>query len=152
MLCNKGVHKWKIYLHPPTWNRYLMKMRLLLVVSSSVSRMHCSTPQLMASDDSRWANSLATLRSLLVSRRWMMAYCLPKQSSKVAYIAANLWNFDQDAHLYFQRMFWKTQHKFCITLYTDLNWTHQQIDFSSFLIKLQSILFIVCFIYTLNFA
>jgi hypothetical protein len=69
---------------PFTWKRYLMKIRLLLVVSSSVSRMHPRTPQLMASLASRCANSLATLRSLLVSRRWMMEYCLPKQSSNVA--------------------------------------------------------------------
>jgi hypothetical protein len=55
------------------------------VVSSSVSRMHCSTPQLMASLASRCANSLATLRSLLVSSLWMMAYCFAKQSSNVAW-------------------------------------------------------------------
>lgn len=62
-----------------------MKMRLLLVVSSSVRRMQPSTPQLIASLASRCANSLATLRSLLVSSRWMMEYCLAKQSSKVAW-------------------------------------------------------------------
>lgn len=62
-----------------------MKIRLLLVVSSSVSRMQPSTPQLMASFASRCANNLATLRSLLVSRRWMMAYCFAKQSSNVAW-------------------------------------------------------------------
>ncbi len=45
----------------------------------------CSTPQLMASLASRCANSLATLRSLLVSSRWMMLYCLAKQSSNVAW-------------------------------------------------------------------
>jgi hypothetical protein len=54
------------------------------VVSSSVSRMQPSTPQLMPSTLSRCANSLATLRSLFVSRRWMMAYCFAKQSSNVA--------------------------------------------------------------------
>ncbi len=32
-----------------SWNRILMKIRLLEVVSSSVSRMHASTDQLMAS-------------------------------------------------------------------------------------------------------
>jgi len=37
------------------------------VVSSSVSVTHCSTPQEMASCAMRCANSLATLRSLLVS-------------------------------------------------------------------------------------
>jgi hypothetical protein len=53
----------------PTWNRYLMKIRLLLVVSSSVSRITPSTPHEIASDASRCENSLATLRSLFVSRR-----------------------------------------------------------------------------------
>jgi hypothetical protein len=52
-----------------------------------VRRMQPSTPQLMASLASRCANSLATLRNLLVSRRWMMAYCFAKQSSNVAWMS-----------------------------------------------------------------
>lgn len=50
-----------------TWNRYLMKMRLEEVVSSSVSMMHDSELQGSASVASRCANRHDTLRSLLVS-------------------------------------------------------------------------------------
>lgn len=42
-----------------SWNRILMKMRLLEVVSSSVSRMLASTDQLMASVVSRCCSTHA---------------------------------------------------------------------------------------------
>ena len=69
---------------PRTWKRYLIKMREDDVVSSSVSRMHCSTDQGSPSVDSKCANSDATLRSLLVSSRWMIMYCFIKQSAKLS--------------------------------------------------------------------
>lgn len=61
-----------------------MKIRLDEVVSSSVRRMHCSTDQGRPSVARRCANSEATFRSLLVSRRWMIMYCLMKQSAKLS--------------------------------------------------------------------
>eukprot|EP00955_Chlamydomonas_euryale_P016024 171170-Chlamydomonas_euryale.AAC.1 len=52
------------------------------VVSSSVSRMTVKTSHAIASVANRCAKSDATLRSLLVSRRWMTRYCWRKQSEK----------------------------------------------------------------------
>ncbi len=68
-----------------TWNRILMKMRAELVVASSVSTTFCSTPHETASVASRWPKNLATLRSLLVSSRWMRLYCRRKQSSNTSW-------------------------------------------------------------------
>ena len=65
-----------------TWNRILMKIREDEVVSSWVRRMLSRTCQLMASCSSSAPKNLATLRSLLVSRRWMSEYCRRKHSSK----------------------------------------------------------------------
>lgn len=51
-----------------------MKMREEAFVSSSFRCTCSSTPQLTASVTSRCANRRATLRSLVVSRRWMFWY------------------------------------------------------------------------------
>jgi hypothetical protein len=59
-----------------------MKMREDEVVSSSVSLMQPSTSHGSASVAKRCAKNLATLRSLLVSRRWMREYWRSKQSAK----------------------------------------------------------------------
>ena len=59
-----------------------MKMRDDEVVSSSVSRIALSTAHGSASVASRCAKSLAVLRSLLVSSRWISPYCRTKQSAK----------------------------------------------------------------------
>mmetsp|Transcript_18193 Transcript_18193/g.34645 ORF Transcript_18193/g.34645 Transcript_18193/m.34645 type:complete len:224 (-) Transcript_18193:337-1008(-) len=64
-----------------SWNRILMKMREEEVVSSSVMTMFASTTHGSASVASRCAKNLAVLRSLLVSRRWIMPYCLRKDCS-----------------------------------------------------------------------
>lgn len=55
--------------------RILMKMRDEEVVSYSLSLMYSRQVQGNASVQSRWPMNLATLRSLLVSRRWMVLYC-----------------------------------------------------------------------------
>ena len=57
-----------------SWKRIFKKIREELVVSSSVMRMCSITCQPMASENSKWANILATLRSLFVSSRWMVSY------------------------------------------------------------------------------
>ena len=72
-----------------TWNRILMKILEEEVVSSWVRRMLSMTCQLMASCSSSAAKNLATLRSLLVSRRWISEYCRRKHSSKHSWYAGN---------------------------------------------------------------
>lgn len=64
-----------------TWKRILMKMRLAEDVSSSPRRMYSKHVHGRASVCSRWAKNLATLRSLFVSRRWIVAYCVAKACS-----------------------------------------------------------------------
>lgn len=59
------------------------------VVSSWVRRMLSMTCQLRASCSSSDAKNLATLRSLLVSRRWISEYCRRKHSSKHSWYAGN---------------------------------------------------------------
>eukprot|EP00967_Tisochrysis_lutea_P042901 scaffold51671_cov26-Tisochrysis_lutea.AAC.4 len=49
---------------------------------------HTMTPHGRASEWIRWAKSLATLRSLFVSRRWIIVYCLANISSKHACTSA----------------------------------------------------------------
>ena len=71
-----------------TWKSTLMKMREDDVVSSSVITRYSITPHGSASECSRCAKNLAMLRSLLVSRRWIIAYCLAKASSKSAWYVA----------------------------------------------------------------
>ena len=66
-----------------------MKMREEEVVSSCVRRMVSMTAQLMASCSSNAAKNLATLRSLFVSRRWIIVYCRRKQSSKHSWYAGS---------------------------------------------------------------
>jgi hypothetical protein len=65
-----------------SWNRILMKIRLDDVVSSSLRWMKRSTDHGRASECSKCEKSLATLRSLLVSNRWMVEYCSRKHSVK----------------------------------------------------------------------
>lgn len=67
-----------------SWKKTLMKMRLEDVVSSSVITMYSMTPHGSASEWIRWAKNLAMLRSLFVSRRWIIEYCLANVSSKTA--------------------------------------------------------------------
>ena len=59
-----------------------MKMREEEVVSSSVTTMYSSVPHGRPLECSRCAKNLAMLRSLLVSSRWIIVYCLAKHSSK----------------------------------------------------------------------
>ena len=56
-------------------NSSLMKMRLEEVVSRSLRRITSMAVQGMPSLKKRCAKSLASWRSLLVSRRWTVLYC-----------------------------------------------------------------------------
>jgi len=73
-----------------SWKSTLMKMRDDEVVSASVMTMYSKTPHGNASEWTRWPKNFAMLRSLLVSRRWIIAYCLAKVSSKAAAYAAEI--------------------------------------------------------------
>ena len=73
-----------------SWKRTLMKMREEDVVSSSVMIMYSSAPHGSASECNRCAKNLATLRSLLVSSRWIIEYCLANASSKSAWYVAEI--------------------------------------------------------------
>mmetsp|Transcript_5587 Transcript_5587/g.18266 ORF Transcript_5587/g.18266 Transcript_5587/m.18266 type:complete len:213 (-) Transcript_5587:275-913(-) len=83
---DSSLSRWRSVLRPMysavSWKRILMKMREDEVVSSSEMTMYSSTPHGSASECNTCANSFATLRSLFVSRRWIIVYCLAKSSSK----------------------------------------------------------------------
>ena len=64
-----------------SWKSTLMKIRDEEVVSSSVITRYSITPHGSASEWIRCAKNLATLRSLFVSSRWIIAYCLANISS-----------------------------------------------------------------------
>jgi hypothetical protein len=68
-----------------SWKRTLMKMREEEVVSASVMTRYSITPHGSAFEWIRWPKNLAMLRSLLVSSRWIMAYCLANVSSNAAW-------------------------------------------------------------------
>lgn len=56
-----------------SWIKILRKMRLLLVVSSSVKRITRSTLQEMASELRRWPKNLLMLRRREVSYLWQVS-------------------------------------------------------------------------------
>lgn len=65
--------------------RILMKIRDDEVVSYSFSLMYSRHVQGSASVHSRWPMNFATLRSLFVSRRWIVLYCVRKTWSKASW-------------------------------------------------------------------
>ena len=69
-----------------SWKSTLIKMREEEVVSSSVITIYSITPHGSAFECNKCAKNLAMLRSLLVSRRWIIEYCLANASSN------NAWN------------------------------------------------------------
>lgn len=70
-----------------SWNKILIKIRLELVVSSSLSFMHDKTSQDMESVNNKWAKNFDTFRNLFVSKRCMVSYeSLKICSNGVTYI------------------------------------------------------------------
>ena len=65
-----------------SWTRILTKIREDDVVSSSFRWTADRADHGSESVCSRWANSFATFRSLLVSKRWMVPYWAAKDSRK----------------------------------------------------------------------